>query len=134
MGMMNVQGGTLSQPSIPQATEWMLHPEVFHLVYQRKFATKSKQQLMYVLSVPDPHNSMWTPWPSVGMSTPICLPLSSLERYNSFNSSTATSRWPNNLWIPNVLYLADPNLLLLPHWPTTLDVGAHGLCGQDSDS
>ena len=103
----------LSRPSTPQAMEWMLKPEAFQWVCQRwwmpnidLFTAKFNWQLLvYISPVPDPQTL------NVDTFTINCIHFqcSSQECYNSFNSSTAASRWPNHLLFPDILGLADPN-------------------------
>ena len=101
--MINVLADTLTQPSTPQSTEWMLDSEAFQCVYRRLwmpnidlFATRFNQQL------PDPQaldmDVLAISWQGLGAYT--SLPPILIEYYSCFNNSTAAScsllqKWPN---------------------------------------
>jgi hypothetical protein len=135
-GTSNVLADSLSRPSIPQATEWMLNPEAFRWVCQRLwtpnldlFATRFNHQLpVYVSPVPDPAaldlDALAMSWEGIdayAFPPPILIPRV-LQRFRQFHCRLLliAPRWPNRLWFPDLLHLADPDPLLLPEWTNLL--------------
>ena len=89
------------------------------------FTTRFNWQLpVYISLVPDPQTMImdtlaitWEGLDAYAYPPPILIS-GVLQRFQEFHCCLLliTQRWPNQLWSPDLLYLADPNQLPLPDW------------------
>ncbi len=129
-GALNVVADALSRPGEPSPTEWQLNPLVFRFVCDRLhrplvdlFATRFNHQLpVFVSPIPDPlafhHDSLALNWD--GMDAYAYPPIALVPRILAKIRQSVcriiliAPLWPNRVWYPDLVALAQAEPLPLP--------------------
>lgn len=136
-GRLNVIADQLSRAGQLLPTEWSLHPDVAHWIFQHLgvplvdlFATRYNNKLpLFVSPVPDPRaldtdalSMSWENLMAYAFPPHQILPqvLQKIRLTKSCSVILVAPLWPNQSWFPALIELADPDPLPLPLWPSLL--------------
>lgn len=136
-GKLNVIADQLSREGQTLPTEWSLHPDIVKWIFQEMgtplvdlFATKYNHKLpLYVSPVPDEKaidtdalSISWEQMDIYAFPPHQILPkvLEKLWKTEKCRMILVAPKWKNQLWFPDLIKMANPNPLPLPHWPTLL--------------
>jgi ribonuclease HI len=136
-GRLNVIADQLSRAGQVLPTEWSLHQDVVQWIFQELgtpmvdlFATKYNNKLMlYVSPVPDTQamdtdalSISWENMSAYAYPPHQILPqvLQKFRMTEVCSMILVAPHWPNQVWFPELLRLAQPNPLPLPQWKSLL--------------